>query len=133
MSSSEWLYHYRNSQNIPVNHVSPIHYSAPAFGNFHPHEPSSFDLCDQWGNHLVSSPMLYFGSPQIYPESPLVYGAEEQKRDKFFLGYQRPFPYVCGIGRELSSEQPPLLQYLKEKERQLQPGSQLRGPTFMGN
>ncbi|XP_011096315.1 protein SMG7L [Sesamum indicum] len=133
MSSSEWLYHYRNSQNMPVNHLSPIHYSAPAFGNFHPHELSSFDLCDQWGNHLVSSPMLYFGSPQIYPESPLVYGAEEQKRDKFFLGYQRPFPYVCGIGRELSSEQPPLLQHLKEKERQLQPGSQLRGPTFMGN
>ncbi|KAK4399129.1 protein SMG7L [Sesamum angolense] len=80
MSSSEWLYHYRNSQNMPVNHVSPIHYSAPAFGNFQPHELSSFDLCDQWGNHLVSSPMLYFGSPQIYPDSPLVYGAEEQKR-----------------------------------------------------
>ncbi|KAL0353070.1 UNVERIFIED_CONTAM: protein SMG7L [Sesamum angustifolium] len=133
MSSSEWLYHYKNSQNMSVNHVSPIHYSAPAFGNFQPQELSSFDLCDQWGNHLVSSPMLYFGSPQIYPDSPLVYGAEEQKREKFFLGYQRPFPYVCGIGRELSSEQPPLLQYLKEKERQLQPGSQLSGPTFMGN
>ncbi|KAI3456252.1 hypothetical protein Pfo_012915 [Paulownia fortunei] len=133
MSSSEWLYHYRNSQTMPSNHISPIHFNAPAFGNFLPNELSSFDLCDQWGNHFVSNPMLYLGSPQLYPNSSLAYGAEEQKRDKFFLGYQRPFPYVCGVGMELSPEQPPLLQYLKEKERQLQPGSQLRGPTFMGN
>ncbi|KAH6829088.1 hypothetical protein C2S53_013236 [Perilla frutescens var. hirtella] len=128
MSSSEWLYHYRNSLNMP-----PVSFNAPAFGNFHMNELSSFDLCDQWGNRLVSNPIVCWGSPELYPSPSLAYGAEEQKRDKFFLGYQRPFPYVCGVGTEFSSEQPPLLQYLKEKERQLQPGSQLRGPTFMGN
>ncbi|KAK6124402.1 hypothetical protein DH2020_041895 [Rehmannia glutinosa] len=133
MSSSEWLYHYRNSQNLPGNHISPIHFNAPSFVNYHPDDLSSFDLCDQWGNHFVSNPMMYLGSPQLYPNSNLAYAAEEQKRDKFLLGYQRPFPYVCGVGMELSGEQPQLLQYLKEKERQLQPGSQLRGPTFMGN
>lgn len=126
MSSSEWLYHYRNSQN-------PIPFNGPSFGNLHTHELSSFDLYDQWGNRLVSNPMLYLGTPEFHPSSSLAYAAEEQKREKFLLGYQRPFPYVCGVGMELSSEQPPLLQYLKEKERQLQPGSQLRGPTFLGN
>ncbi|KAG8385539.1 hypothetical protein BUALT_Bualt03G0055700 [Buddleja alternifolia] len=134
MSSSEWLYHYRNSQNVPTNHISPIHFNGPpAFGNFHMNELSSYDLYDQWGNHLVSNPMHYLGGPQFYPNPSLVYGGEEQMRDKLFHGYQRPFPYVCGVGMELSSEQPQLLQYLKEKERQLQPSSQLRGSSFMGN
>lgn len=134
MSSSEWLYHYRNSQNMPGNHISHIPFNAaPGFGNFHTNELSSFDLCDQWGNRLVSSPLLCWGSPELYPSSSLAYGSEEQKREKFFVGYQRPFPYLCGVGMELTPEQPPLLQYLKEKERQMQPGSQLRGPTFMGN
>lgn len=126
MSSTEWLYHYRNSQN-------PIPFTAPVFGNLHTHELPSFDLCDQWGNRLVSNPMLYWETPEFHPSSSLAYAVEEQRRDKLLLGYQRPFPYVCGVGMELSSEQPPLLQYLKEKERQLQPSSQLRGPTFMGN
>lgn len=137
MSSSEWLYHYRNSQNLATNnHVSPVHMNAPAFGNLYLNELSSFDLCDQWGNRWVSNPTHYLGAPPLYPNSAaLGYGAEEQKRDNFFLGYQRPFPYVCGVGMELSPEDTPLLQYLKEKEKQLQlqPGSQLRGPTYMGN
>ncbi|XP_051128281.1 nonsense-mediated mRNA decay factor SMG7-like [Andrographis paniculata] len=135
MSSSEWLYHYRNSQNMAANHLPPIHYNAPPA--YHSNELSSFDLFDQWGNHLVPNPMPYLGSPQIYssPPAPAAYGAEEPKRDKFFLGYQRPFPYVCGVGVEMNSDQPSLLQYLKEKERQvqMQPGPQLRNPTFTGN
>lgn len=136
MSSSEWLYHYRNSQNMAGNHMPPIHFNPPAYGNYHHHvnEISSFDLCDQWGNHLVSNPIPYLGSPQMHPSpSPMYNNAEELKRDKFFLGYQRPFPYVCGVGMEVSSEQPSLLQYLKDKERQVQPGSQMRNPTYMGN
>ncbi|XP_047954676.1 nonsense-mediated mRNA decay factor SMG7-like [Salvia hispanica] len=108
MSSSEWLYHYRNSgcNPIPVNEVS------------------SFELCDQWGNRLVSNPMVYWGSPEYYV------GGEE-KRERMFLGYQRPYTYGCGVGMEVGhDQQPPLLHYLKEKERQLQPPSY---PTFMGN
>lgn len=130
MSSSEWLYHYRNSQNMAIPmHAPPPPPPPPAFGN----ELSSFDLCDQWGNRLVlNNPMLYWGSQEVYPGSTLMYGVEEPKREKVFIGHQRAFPYVCGVGMEL--EQPPLLHYLKEKERQLQPPSQIRGgPTFMGN
>ncbi|GFP95481.1 protein smg7l [Phtheirospermum japonicum] len=125
MSSSEWLYHYRNSQNMSGNNISPIHFNTPSFVNYQSNELSGFDLCDQWGNHFVSSPMMYLGSPtQLYADSSVGYGVEGQKRDyNYVLGYQRSFPY----------EEPTLLQYLKEKERQLQPGSQLRGPSFMGN
>ncbi|XP_057764481.1 nonsense-mediated mRNA decay factor SMG7-like [Salvia miltiorrhiza] len=122
MSSSEWLYHYRNSQNM-----NPIAMNAPpAFGA----EVSSFELCDQWGNRLVTNPMVYWGSPEYY-----VGGEELEKREKVFVGYQRPFPYGCGVGMEVSHQQPPpLLHYLKERQRQLQPpSSHLRGPTFMGN
>lgn len=131
MTSAEWLYHYRNSQNMGGNHVTPMPLNAiPSFGNYHPNELSSFDLCDQWGNHLVSSPVLYWGTPETYANTNLGYGVDDEK---MFVGYQRPFPYVCGVGMELSPQQPHLLQYLKDRERQLQPDAQLRGPTFMGS
>lgn len=134
MSSSEWLYHYRNSQNpeSAKNLISPAHFDAPAYGSFHTNDISTFELYDQWGNRFVSSPTVYSDNPRPYLNSSLVYGAEGQRRDKLFLGYQRSFPYVCGFGMELRTEQPPLLQYLKEREWQLQPDSQLKGPTFMG-
>ncbi|KAL8460454.1 hypothetical protein ACS0TY_032122 [Phlomoides rotata] len=132
MTSAEWLYHYRNSQNMGGNHVTPMPLNAPpSFGNYHPNDLSSFDLCDQWGNHLVPNPILYWGTPEIYANMNLGYVVEDEKREKLFVGYERPFPYVCGVGMELSPQQP-LLQYLKDRERLLQPGSQLRGPTFLG-
>ncbi|KAL3643442.1 hypothetical protein CASFOL_014257 [Castilleja foliolosa] len=125
MSSSEWLYRYRNSQNMAGNQLSPIRLNGPSYMNFQSNEFSSYDLRDQWGNQFVSSPMTYLGSPsQLYADSSVGYGVEGQKRDtKYVVGYQRSFPY----------EEPTLLQYLKEKERQLQPGPQLRGPSFTGN
>ncbi|KAL2467268.1 Protein SMG7L [Abeliophyllum distichum] len=135
MSSSEWLYHYRNSQNqeSAKNHISPVHFNAPAYGSSHMNNASTFDLYDQWGNRFVSNPTVYSDDPRPYLNSSLVYGAEGQRRDKLFLGYQRSFPYGFGVGMELGTEQPPLLQYLKEREWQLQPDSQLKGPTFLGN
>ncbi|GER25435.1 telomerase activating protein Est1 [Striga asiatica] len=108
MSSSEWLYHYRNScQNA-------VHLNVPSFVDLGPNERLGFEMYDQWGNQFVSGPMMYVGRPG--PQ--LSYGAEGEKRDQYLLGYQRPFPY---------------LQYLKERERQLQPGPHMMGPTFMGN
>ncbi|XP_073302173.1 nonsense-mediated mRNA decay factor SMG7-like isoform X2 [Primulina huaijiensis] len=138
MSSSEWLYHYRNSQNVEntSNHISsPVYNTHPAFENFQANQVSSLDLCDQWGNHLVSNPMVYLGSPQSYPNTSPVYGSadQEQTREKLFTAYQRPVPYLCGVGTEIRQEQPPLLQYLKEREWLLQPELQLRGHTFIGN
>ncbi|KAJ8545514.1 hypothetical protein K7X08_018097 [Anisodus acutangulus] len=118
MSSSEWLYHYRNSQNFErvSNPVWPVHSNAPAtYGNLNATNLTRFDVLDQWGNHLASSPMVYLESPQLHPSPPLAYGAEEHRMDKHFLGYQRASPYVCGTGMDLKQEQPTLLNYLKER------------------
>ncbi|XP_073299116.1 nonsense-mediated mRNA decay factor SMG7-like [Primulina huaijiensis] len=138
MSSSEWLYHYRNSQNVEntSNHISPLVYNArPAFENFQTNQVCRLDLRDQWGNHLVPNPMVYLGSPQLHPNTSPVYGSADQKqpRETFFTGYQRPVPYLCGVGMEIRQEQRPLLQYLKERECLLQSELQLRGHTFVGN
>nr|GMD91898.1 protein SMG7L-like [Ipomoea batatas] len=125
MSSSEWLYHYRNRQNFDRANT-----------HFCPNAPNMarYDLLDQWGNPLGSSPAaLYLESPPQMLPSPLIPGPDEHRRDKPIFGYQRPSPYVCGTGIELRSEQPALLQYLKERELQLQPEYQFRGPSFMGN
>ncbi|KAM3251573.1 nonsense-mediated mRNA decay factor SMG7-like [Capsicum annuum] len=134
MSSSEWLYHYRNSQNFErvSNPVWPVHSNAPTYGNLNATNLTRFDVLDQWGNHLASSPMVYLESPQLHPSPPLAYGAEEQIIDKQFLGYQRASPYVCGTGMDFRQEQPMLLNYLKERERQIPPESQYKGPNFMG-
>lgn len=120
MSSSEWLYHYRNNHKLDQTGTLlwPAHMNGPGpLSNFHTNDMSRFDLFNQWGNPLVSTPAFYMESPQLHPGS-LVYGAVEPQKDNF-LGYQRP-------------EQQPLLQYLKEKEWQLH-SPQLRGSTFMGN
>uniref|UniRef100_A0A5B6ZQ26 DNA/RNA-binding domain-containing protein n=1 Tax=Davidia involucrata TaxID=16924 RepID=A0A5B6ZQ26_DAVIN len=133
LSSSEWLHQYTKNQNLERanNDTWPVHFYSP--GNFHGHDGSRFDIFDRWGNPLASNQMVYLESPQLHPGYPLVYGADEQTRDNQFLGYQRPSLYGCGTGTELTVEQPPLLQYLKEREWQLQRESQVRGPTYMGN
>ncbi|KAL2473601.1 Protein SMG7L [Forsythia ovata] len=133
MSSSEWLYHYRNSHNMEHanNHISPAHFNAPTHGSFYTHDVSRFDFYDQWGNPLAPNPMIYMGNAQLHAGSRNFYGSDEQRRDVLSLGNQRSFPYVCGVGTDLRSEQPPLLQYLKEREWQLQPDFRARDPTFM--
>nr|GMC83883.1 protein SMG7L [Ipomoea batatas] len=137
MSSSEWLYHYRNTQNVERvnnnNHLWPSHQNAPTtLGNLSTTNVARFDFLDQWGNRLVSSPMVYLESPQLLP-SPLMYSVDEQRRDKPLLSYQRPSPYSFGTAMELKPEQPILPHYLKDSEWQVQPESQYRAPSFMGN
>lgn len=135
LSSSEWLYQYRNNHNLEqaYGHPWPVQFNTPGeFGNFHRHDASRFDLFDRWGNPLASNQMVYLDNPQLHQGSS-VYGADEQRREKHFLGYQRPSPYGCGVGTDLRAEQPPLLQYLQDREWQLHRESQMRGPTYMGN
>lgn len=125
MSSSEWLYHYRNNHKLDQTNTLlwPVHMNGPgALSSFHTNDISRFDLYNQWGNPSVPTPSLYMESPQLHPGSSLVYGAGEQQKDNL-LGYLRP---------TFVPEQQPHLQYLKEKEWQLH-SSQLRGATFMGN
>ncbi|KAA8519774.1 hypothetical protein F0562_014030 [Nyssa sinensis] len=136
MSSSEWLHQYKKNQNLqrPNNDTRQVHFYSPGnLGNFDGHDSSRFDLFDGRGNPLASNQMVYLESPQLHPGYPLIYGADEQRRDNLFSGYQRPSPYGCGNGTDLRVDQPPLLQYLKEREWQLQHDSPVRGPTYMGN
>ncbi|VFQ58878.1 unnamed protein product [Cuscuta campestris] len=111
MSSSEWLYHYRNRQECDRAmwdpHVTNIR------------RLDGDPLC-QWGYPLISTPgtLLYLDSP-IVPAGR----GDTGRDDKVLFGWQR-------------AEEPALvLQYLKEREVGgfVQPGSQFRGPTFMGN
>lgn len=134
MSSSEWLYQYRNSQiaEHANDQVWPVQLNAPGeFGNFYRNDASRFDFFDRWGNPLASNQMVYLDNSQLNPV-PL-YGIEEQRREKLFHGYQRPSPYGCVTGTDLGAEKPPLLQYLQEREWQLQRENKVRGPTYMGN
>ncbi|PSS10226.1 Protein SMG7L like [Actinidia chinensis var. chinensis] len=138
MSSSEWLYQYTNQNlNRVSNQVWPVHFYSPGrLGNyFYGHDGSRFALCDRWGNPLSPNQMVFLESPQLHSGSPLLYGADEERRERLFQNYQRPSPYGCGgaAATELRAEQPPpLLHYLKEKERLLQQPSQLKSPTYMG-
>ncbi|KAL3522292.1 hypothetical protein ACH5RR_015126 [Cinchona calisaya] len=138
MSSSEWLYHYRNSHKLDQNNTLlwPVNLNGPGpLSSFHTNDISRFDLFNQWGNPLASTPAFYMESPQLHPGSPLVYGAGagagEPQKDNL-LGYQRPSPFVYGAVTDTRPEQQPLLQYLKDKEWQLH-SPQLRGSAFMGN
>lgn len=135
MSSSEWLYHYRNNHKLEQSdsHTWPIHLNGPGpapghLSTLHTNDISRYELFNPWGHNLVSSPTLYAESPQLHPGSSLVYGTD-------LSGYQRSSsPYVCGAGTETRPEQPSLLQYLKQKEWYLQREPQLRGASaFMGN
>ncbi|KAG6641256.1 protein SMG7L [Carya illinoinensis] len=126
MTSSEWLRQYREKHNLEQANVLPVQYHAQE-------NASKFDVFDQWGNPTSYNPSLYMASPQIPPALPLVYGADELKREKLFPGYQRPSPLGCGAVTDLRIEPHPLLQYLKEREWRLQQDPSLGGPTYMGN
>lgn len=135
MSSSEWLYHYKNNLHLERsnNHIRPGYTNVPGSpGTYSGQDVSRFDLFDRWGNPLASNRMVYMENPQLSSAPSLVNSADEQRKDKPVLGYQRPSPYGCGVGTDLRAEQPQLLQVLKEREWQLQRESLLRGPTYMG-
>ncbi|XP_048331219.2 nonsense-mediated mRNA decay factor SMG7-like isoform X2 [Ziziphus jujuba] len=134
MTSSEWLRQYRGNHNLERSYYAfPPFYSPGNLGNLYNRDASRFGPFDQLGNPLVSNPALHMENPPLYPAFPLDYGADVgQRREKLFHGYQRPNPFGCGAVTELRNEQQPLLQYLKEKERQLQQDPTARGP-YMGN
>ncbi|PON61398.1 Telomerase activating protein Est [Trema orientale] len=142
MTSSEWLRQYRENRNLErsgYNHTGPLpsYFCSPGnLGNSYiDYNASRSDLLDQWGYPLASNPTTQAEILPLYPAFPLDSGAADlQKREKLLYGYQRPSPYVCGAVTDMRNEPQPLLQYLKEKERQLQRDpTVMRGPTYMGN
>ncbi|XP_027111809.1 nonsense-mediated mRNA decay factor SMG7-like [Coffea arabica] len=134
MSSSEWLYHYRNNHKLDQTSTLfwPVHMNGPGpLSSFQTNDLSRFDLFSQWGNPLASTPTFYMESPQLHPGSSFVYSAGDPQKDSL-LSYQRASPFVCGAVTDPRPEQQPLLHYLKEKEWQLH-SPQFRGSAFMGN
>ncbi|KAE8728784.1 hypothetical protein F3Y22_tig00004072pilonHSYRG00161 [Hibiscus syriacus] len=120
---------------IPVranSHAQPINYYTPM--NPIPTPSSSrFGLFDQCGIPSVQNPTVYTETPTLHQGFPCDYGMEKPGMEKPFQGYQRPTPYGCGTMTEPIAGPRPLLQFLKEKEWQLQQDPPLRNPSFMGN
>lgn len=136
MTSSEWLRQYRENHNLEQtnSYIWPVHSHAPEnLVNLQDQQASKFGVFDQWGNPMAYNPSVYMVSPPLQPAFPLVYGADEHRREKLYHGYQRPSPYGCGAVTDLRNEPQPLLQYLQEKEWRLQQDPTLGGPTYMGN
>ncbi|KAG9149703.1 hypothetical protein Leryth_012428 [Lithospermum erythrorhizon] len=137
MSSSEWLYHYRNSFNLQrtPHHAFPVSVNSPPFlGAFNPNEASRFGLLDQWGNYLVPDPMVNMETRQVLP-TPSSYAPDVQLGNNLFAGYQRSSPpYPLNMGLPLRADQPTLLmQYLKDKEWHSKRESHSGGsPKFYG-
>lgn len=105
--------------------VWPINTYGPNYsGNLNDQALSRFDLFDQRGIPVASSPRMYVEGPPLPSGFLLGYGVNQQWREKPYNGYQR---------QDLREEQLPLLQYLKEREWQLQREQQVKGPTYMGN
>lgn len=136
LTSSEWLRQYRENQhNLErggFNHAWPWPsslYTPGNMGSSHTHDASGFDP-------LASNPMVHMENPPLYPAFASDYSAADaQRREKLLYGYQRLSPFVCGAVTDMRSEPQPLLQYLKERELQLQRDSNtlMGGPTYMGN
>ncbi|XP_047327699.1 nonsense-mediated mRNA decay factor SMG7-like [Impatiens glandulifera] len=130
LSSSEWLRQYRNRQNLEQgsNVVWPVHHLyTNGLGEYYALDGSKLGFCDGWGNPVSPSQMVYLGNPQNQSGS-LIYGVEEQRREKQINGYQRAIPYGCGAPTaevKTDEQQQHLLQYLKEKEWQLHRQGQL--------
>ena len=134
MTSSEWLRHYlQTHHNLVDRSYNNQAWPLPSYYYTNTGSPVN-------PNSLTSSATMQVETPPLYTALPLDYGvgADAYRRDKLLYGYQRPSPYVCGAVTDVMISEPqPLLQYLKERERQLQaldPGATLvRGPTYMGN
>ncbi|XAR66479.1 hypothetical protein NMG60_11012737 [Bertholletia excelsa] len=132
MSSSEWLRQYTNqNMNRATNQAWPVQFYAPE--NFLGCEGSRYDFFDRWGNPLSPNRFVYLESPLHHAGSPIVHVEDEQSREQLLHNYQRPSPHGYATVTELGAEQPSLLQYLKEREWQLQRQPQVRGPAYMGN
>ncbi|KAL6206603.1 hypothetical protein ACLB2K_023851 [Fragaria x ananassa] len=118
MTSSEWLRQYRESHNLE-HHGWPNYVHPPSnLGNLYGYDTSKFHHFSQWGTPEASSPST------LHPGFPL---------DPGFSGYQRTSPYACRALTDIRNEQQPLLQYLKEREKQLQRDPTVRGPSYMDN
>lgn len=117
----------------PLNAMQDQHYP--------PREPNGsrgsaalrFDLLDEWRYNPTVFPDR--GPPLLRPSSQLLRGLYDQRTDMFFHDYQRPSPYVS---QGMTSARPepqtqPILQYLKQREWQFQPGPQFTGSPYTQN
>ncbi|KAJ7968577.1 Protein SMG7 [Quillaja saponaria] len=123
MTSSEWLRWYRENHNPERanNHISPVQFNAPGINeNFHDHVSSRPSDFDPWGNPLSYKQYMHTEPLPLHPGLPSVLGADEHIGERLFHNYQGQSPYGCGAVTDLRYEPESLLEYLKDKEWQLQ-------------
>ncbi|XP_050369411.1 nonsense-mediated mRNA decay factor SMG7-like [Argentina anserina] len=119
MTSSEWLRQYRESHNLEHQGWPDYVHPPSNFGTVYGYDTSRFHHFSQWGNHAASNPAMHMDNSTLHPDFPLGPG---------FSGYQRTNLYGCRALTDLRNEQQPLLQYLKEREKQLQRDPTVKGP-----
>ncbi|KGN64688.1 protein SMG7L [Cucumis sativus] len=133
MTSSEWLRQYRENNNLDgnSNQVLPTPYNASGnLTDFQRNDTSRYDHLYQTRNQVIPNPTMNIESPLRHLGFPC--GANENQKDMFFHGYERPNLYGCGA-TDLRSEQPPLMLHLKDKEWRLQKDAANRSAAYMGN
>ncbi|XP_021726463.1 protein SMG7L-like [Chenopodium quinoa] len=118
------------NHNLPwfPNHAMQDQYTASRdFNSYHGSETSSFGLFDSWrcNNSWGSAGTMNVdgGPPLFLPSSSLLHGLQDH--------HQRANPYVSPGIADNRPEPQPLLQYLKEREWQLQQNSPFIGSPYM--
>lgn len=134
MSSSEWLRQFREINNLHqgnnVQMLSPSLHGPGNIGNVYHLGVPQIDPINSWGTPSYSNQTVYSNHQAATPRFPAFYGVDEPK-DRVFHAYYRASPYGCGaVTAEPRDDQEILLQYLKEREWQLQQDPNLQGPTF---
>lgn len=122
-----------NNLQRPLNAMHDQHYPPREPNGSWGSATSRFDLLDEWRYNPTVFPDR--GPPLLRPSSPLLRGLYDQRTDMLFHDYQRPSPYVS---RGMTSARPepqtqPILQYLKQREWQFQPGPQFTGSPYTQN
>lgn len=123
----------RNLQWVPNHTMQDQYAESRDFNGIHDSGTSSFGRFEGWScihNPWDSARTMYVdgGPPLFLPSSSLLHGLQDHQ-----IHHQRAKPFASPGMTDTRPEPLPLLQYLKERERQLQQESPFTGSPYMRN